>query len=379
MTRRVAAATLGVALALILVSPSMPAAAATVLPVTVSGPSRLDPPLPASGQSYTVQLTNTGGSTLSGLRVLVSVLLPGRVGPDAIRYAAGVSAQPTPVQLQAAYDAASNSTKLTGDAGPADLAPSKPKDLNVTLTPTTTTPVGRLVVSERVSNGTSSVGAGRPGFVAARDFPTEAFVDRAYRDFLHRAPDPGGMAYWTGQVLAGLSHEGLARLFAGQPEYVASLVDGFYWRTLRRPADPGGLAYWSGLIRDSTLTEAQVAAALYASDEYFQSTGGTLSGWVDALYQTLLGRTPDASGRDYWVAVAGGPVGRVGVAYAVYQSLESRWARVDGRYLSLLGRVADPGGRDFWSAVVGREGDLALAAYLAGSVEYADRATGLAP
>lgn len=379
MTRRVAAVSLGFALALTLVGPSMPAAAVGVPPVTVSGPLGLDPLLSAGGQSYTVRLTNTGASTLSGLRVLVSVLLPGRVGPDAITYAAAADAPPTPVPLQAAYDAASNSTELTGDAGRVDLAPSTPTDLRVTLTRTSTTPVGRLVVSERVSDGTSSVGAGRPGFVSARDFPAEAFVDRAYRDFLHRAPDPGGMAYWTGQVLAGLSHEGLARLFAGQPEYVASLVDGFYWRTLRRPADPAGLAYWSGLIRDGTLTEAQVAAALYASDEYFQSTGGTLSGWVDALYQTLLGRTADASGRDYWVAVAGGPAGRVGVAYAIYQSLESRWARVDGRYLSLLGRVADPGGRDFWSAVVGREGDLALAAHLAGSVEYADRATALAP
>lgn len=379
MTRRAATATLGLTLALALAVPAVPVSAAGQPPVTVSGPATLPPPLPADGQAYTVRLTNTGGTTLSGLTVQVSVLLPGKVGPGAIRYAAAVGGPPGPVTLQATYLAASNSTELTGEAGRVDLDPAAPKELNVTVTSTPSTPVGRLVVSERISDGTSSVGAGRPGFAAARDFPTEAFVDRAYRDFLHRAPDPGGMAYWTDQVLAGLSHEGLARLFAGQAEYVDSLVRGFYWRTLHRPPDPEGLAYWSGLIRDGTITEAQVAAALYASGEYFQTAGATLPAWVDALYQALLGRPADRAGRDYWVALARGPVGRVGVAYAIYQSLESRWARVDGLYLSLLGRVADPGGRDFWSEVVGRDGDLALAAYLAGSAEYAQRAVGLAP
>ena len=62
------------------------------------------------------------------------------------------------------------------------------------------------------------------------------------------------------------------------------------------------------------------------------------------------------------------------MARQFYGSLESRRARVDALYQALLGRTPDTSGRTYWAAKIATEGDLALAVNLAASNEYATKA-----
>jgi len=66
--------------------------------------------------------------------------------------------------------------------------------------------------------------------------------------------------------------------------------------------------------------------------------------------------------------------GRSIVAYAFYQSIESRETRTTSLYQSLLHRAPDPAGRSYWAGIILTRGDLALAVDLAGSAEYFETA-----
>lgn len=69
---------------------------------------------------------------------------------------------------------------------------------------------------------------------------------------------------------------------------------------------------------------------------------------VTDLYHKLLHRFPDAEGHDFWVGV----------------------------YWKLLGRLPEPGGLNYRAGVLPIRGDLTLAADLAISNEYYNRAQG---
>ncbi len=127
-------------------------------------------------------------------------------------------------------------------------------------------------------------------------------------------------------------------------------------------------------LRSGRRTVAEVAAAFYASPEYYSGIGGgTDESWITDLYVKVLGRSPDAGGLAYWVGQVEA-TGRTSVAHRIFQSPESARARVTALYEALLGRAPDASGLAFWSARVVREGDLALAVDLAASAEYASRA-----
>lgn len=345
-------------------------AAATITDISIAAVNEL-PAIPA-GQAwtYTVRVTNNASTAYSSLALDVYQSWPDQVPPSAVGYSlARDGGAAAPVTLTAQYLADPNVTVLTGSSATFALAAGASTTFTVTVTPGSSASFGRVYLDEAVRSGAdSTTPQARFGFRWVDDFPSEAFVDKAYFDFLGRSPDQGGLTYWARLVRGGLPRGELAFAFARQPEYLDTLVNGFYLSTLGRAGDPGGVAYWSGLIRDGRLTEAQVAAYFYASDEFYRAAGSDPA-WVDQLYQRILGRPADTGGRDYWVRVTA-QQGRHAVAYTFYQSLESRRVRVSNLYAALLYRLPDAGGREYWSDVVLRRGDLALAAFLAGSDEY---------
>jgi hypothetical protein len=152
-------------------------------------------------------------------------------------------------------------------------------------------------------------------------------------------------------------------------EWLSRIVTDLYLDTLGRAPDAAGLAFWLGRLR-AGVSVASVAARFYSSDEYFDgSGGGTVETWVSDLYEELLGRAVDAGGLAYWTSQVPSR-GRGWVAYQLFQSLESRRARVTDLYVRLLDREPDVAGRDYWADRVLTAGDLALAVSLASSEEY---------
>jgi peptidoglycan hydrolase-like amidase len=207
--------------------------------------------------------------------------------------------------------------------------------------------------------------------------PTEQdlkFVDALYLDFLGRPADPAGRDGWAGALATGsLSRQGVAMGLASTDEWLGHVVDGLYAQFLRRGPDPSGRAYWIAALRQG-VPVANIAAGLLASDEYYSRFGSsTDDGWVASVYVDVLGRQASASERDGWVRAVRS-AGRANTAVALYQSAESRSARVQNLYLALLGRPADPTGLSGWTDFLLHSGDIVLASYLASSDEYYARA-----
>jgi virginiamycin B lyase len=201
---------------------------------------------------------------------------------------------------------------------------------------------------------------------------TESFVTAAYWDFLGRLPSADERSTAAGLLdSGGESKAAFLSGLAASPAWVDRIVAGFYRDTLGRDPDSGGLAFWTNQIVSGRLTVAQVAAAFYASGEYFDGIGGgTDATWVSDLYEKILHRDPDRGGLGFWVQQV--PVrGRAWVAFNFYQSPESGSDRVSGLYERLLHREPDAGGLQFWTGQVLSRGDLVLAVELAASDEYA--------
>lgn len=213
------------------------------------------------------------------------------------------------------------------------------------------------------------------GAIGTGDPVTNArYVAAAYRDFFGRAPSGDESLFWTSALGTGTSRYGFVSSLAASPAWVSHIVDQLYLNTLGRAPDAQGRAYWIDAVASGRVTVAQAAASFYSSLEYFDGIGGaTLASWVTDLYHKLLGRSPDSGGLAYWTSVAASQ-GLAAVAYPFFQSPESARVRVTQLYLTLLGRRPDSTGLTYWAGVVVSQGDLSLAAQLATSDEYYQRA-----
>jgi alpha-tubulin suppressor-like RCC1 family protein len=145
-------------------------------------------------------------------------------------------------------------------------------------------------------------------FLASPEFEGRiAPVIRLYLAYFGRVPDYAGLKFWQSQVVAtGL--DGVSEAFAGSSEFATrtrSLSDEAYVRfvfenTIGRAPDAGGLAFWTAKLRFSEISRGQLMARFSESAEYRQVAGDRVS--VIALYAAMLRRTPEDAGLTYWVA-----------------------------------------------------------------------------
>ncbi len=96
----------------------------------------------------------------------------------------------------------------------------------------------------------------------------------------------------------------------------AGAVGRLYEAVLGRAPDLGGLEYWTNALNSGALTLQQVATSFVNSPEFLTNFGtDTAQQFVTAFYSTLLGRTPDSSGNAYWLQQLnisnGGTIGSV--------------------------------------------------------------------
>ena len=114
------------------------------------------------------------------------------------------------------------------------------------------------------------------------------------------------------QVVTGFSESGEFRTamqetvleysFAALQAACADDVFRLYQATLGRAPDPGGLSYWSGTLALGTSFET-VTAGFTRSAEFRALYGATDAGrFVDLLYRNVLGRPPDPGGHAHWIA-----------------------------------------------------------------------------
>lgn len=78
-------------------------------------------------------------------------------------------------------------------------------------------------------------------------------------------------------------------------------VASYYPAIFGRTGDYAGVDYWADML-SSGLTEEQVVSEFFKSDEFIKLYGDTLSvsTFINAEYQNILGRSPDTAGAAYW-------------------------------------------------------------------------------
>ncbi len=167
-----------------------------------------------------------------------------------------------------------------------------------------------------------------------------------YADLLGRAPDNGGLAYWSGQLCSGVSSQAVVNGFLDSPEYCTNILTGFYHQFLGRAPDAAGLAGWVAALEKGTAIQ-QIILGFCNSQEY--TTNNPIPAqFVESLYQRLLGRASDPAGKASWVGAL--QAGR-GTAYVINGFLDSQeycTNRVTTLYQTLLGRQPDSGGLAGW-------------------------------
>ena len=192
-------------------------------------------------------------------------------------------------------------------------------------------------------------------------------------DFLDRDATDAETAAGVSRLADGSSREAVVLDYATSDEWVTVLITHYYESTLGRAPEPAGLRNWIGAI-GAGMSPADVAAQFYASQEYFLRSGGTNEAWVADLYREILQRDPDAAGLENWVRATDNGRARPDIAADFYGSMESRATRVTDLYQTLLGRSPDRSGLTTWTEVLRNGRDIELAAMLASSTEYYQRA-----
>ena len=201
--------------------------------------------------------------------------------------------------------------------------------------------------------------------------PSGRYVDQVYHDLLGRAPEPAGLAFWTNALDTGTSETAVATSFAGSYEYRAINVTADYNLLLHRGPDAAGLAFWVGYI-GSGATYEDLMASLIASDEYYNVRGGgTVDGFVTAVYNDILHRAPDGPGLQYWAGQISGGAPRYVISESFSHTTEVLSNLVQADYQALLRRPADAAGVTYWVGLL-QHGtrDEQLVADLTGSDEY---------
>ena len=214
--------------------------------------------------------------------------------------------------------------------------------------------------------------------------PNQRFVAQVYQDLLHRRADPGGLASFTNLLDQGLLNRSQVVLtMENSSEYRANVVRDLYSQFLHRDPDPSGFSAWVNFLGQGG-TRNQLEALIVSSPEYFSRRGGGAnSGFLQAIYQDVLGRAPDATGIAFWNQILtdgdpqekedepASPARRREVAASILQSQEASQNQVQSWYGLFLHRAPDPIGLNGLSEALhqGLAYEVAIAV-LIGSEEY---------
>ena len=213
---------------------------------------------------------------------------------------------------------------------------------------------------------------------------TKLYAMQLYRDTLFREAEGAGLTYWQDVLASGAqSRAEVANAFLNSTEFQAhaGALARLYFAAFARTPDEAGMTHWMEQMLNQNQSLEKVAQGFADSSE-FQRKYGSLdnAGFLETLYQNVLGRSPDDVGKAYWLEQLklGTTRGEVLAGFAQsgeYQELMREEVSVTLLYVGLLGRTPDQGGYAHWLDVIdSRQGDAlgAIEAFLQ-SQEYHDR------
>lgn len=240
-----------------------------------------------------------------------------------------------------AWGAATASSAITGytvvaEAGATTLTRDVGTARSATITGLPAGTVATFSVTARTAAGTGPAATSAP---ALPPFATvDAFTTQQHRDLVGRAPTAAELADWRTRVGGGTVtpqaaiDQLLSSASVGKLGSVVRLYQAFY----RRPPDAGGFRYWRDQIRRGVSVDK--VSQSFATAQEFRTLYGTLDdgAFVDRVYQNVLGRAPDASGRTYWVGQLRKGVSRGKVMTGFSESPENKTATKGATDIALV-------------------------------------------
>lgn len=197
----------------------------------------------------------------------------------------------------------------------------------------------------------------------------DRWINQIYIDLLGRPADAAALATFGGLLTGGTPRSTVASSVLTSTEYRTRLLTGFFATFLHRAPSAAEVSFWLPAFA-ANLTDEQIEAQITASPEYFALAGGTNTGWINRIYNDVLGRSPSAAESSAFAALLGSS-SRTTVGLAILNSSEAITRRVQQYYPRFLRRTATPSETSaFVSAITGGSTDEQVIALLAGADEY---------
>lgn len=208
--------------------------------------------------------------------------------------------------------------------------------------------------------------------------PTVTYVAHLYENLWHQSDQTSAATQAQSEVLGlqtgSLTSSQLASQLVDSPTFIDDQIESYYQSYLQRTPSAAEVSSWAAAVENGSLTLGEAKIGFLASDEYYADAGGTPSGFVTALYKSVLGRTPSAQEAASWVAAldAAPPLTRTHVAAGFVTSLEGLDDEVISWYQTYLGRMPAAQEIATWEpALAGANGNyLPFIAFFASSPEY---------
>ena len=206
-----------------------------------------------------------------------------------------------------------------------------------------------------VLQGGTSLDGIAAGFLVSAEFQARygslddaGFVNALYRNVLGRAADAAGSAYWTATLASGTTRAEVLANFSEStenksdtapllakglwaPDENAAAAARLYYATLDRAPDAAGSTYWTRQIESGTATLLQEANLFVTSSEFIGRYGALdNAGFVNLLYENVLGRAADPAGLAAWTGqlAQGGTRAAVVLGFSESAELKTRLAPV---------------------------------------------------
>jgi len=197
------------------------------------------------------------------------------------------------------------------------------------------------------------------------------FLENVWQDLLGRAITPGEKAPLLDFLDKGASQTQVAQIVLNSVEYRSKLTQNLYQQYLRRAATQTEINFFLGAMQQGATVE-QIIAVIVGSTEYYQNRGGgTNNGFLEQLYNDLLGRPIDNGGLGFFTVLLSHGASRQQVALFILGSSEYRSIQLQGFFKTFLDREPIASELTFyltlWQQGARRE---QIIAQLIGSAEY---------
>ena len=179
--------------------------------------------------------------------------------------------------------------------------------------------------------------------------PNEVYANQVAAQLRGIPIDVTGAVYWTEQFLQGAPRTELTEKLVHDFHYLDRLLRTVYQQFLGRPIDDSGERYWVNRMLNG-LTDEQLEASFVSSAEFYLHAGGSNAGWIEAMYESLLGRQADATGMNYWLSALNLGTSRTSAAIGFATSAEHEAHVLRDDYMTYLGRQASADEVFYWTS-----------------------------